>query len=586
MITTSLPAATAKAAVGRPEPPRWNDPDAVASVERPKRWDRPFGAEMTPDQVTEISQRPEFSLIDADVFPASIPLDGIIANDTRLMRFEPGELVLREGDYGHSAFLVLSGDLRVVIAPGLSDEVLGRGKRRRRSWLRAFQGLLPSRRVPDAREPRQAHGLRSGAGMPDEGKFNKVDVAEVIGRHRTKALLEGDLFGELAALTRLPRRASVFAETEAVLLEIRWQGLRELRRFDSGWRERIGKLYQENALSAQLRASKFFSDLPEPVLREMAREAIFETYGSFDWHHARRRERRQGGTSEETLICDQGDYPDGLLLIGSGFARVSIRQGSVRRTLTHLAAGDVFGLHELYRAWRTAKEGEEPATDAMRVETALAAIGYVDIIRIPAHLLEKHIFPLLDLEDPPYASLASRPLMQDSLIHWAGDEHFINGTATMLIDLQRCVRCDECVRACAATHGGNPRFLRSGPVHDHWMVAHACMHCIDPVCMIDCPTGAIHRERETGAVIINPESCIGCATCADSCPYGNIRMVELCDTDGRSIVDETTRAPISRATKCDLCIDNFGGPACVRACPQDALTRVNFIQSAARSQRA
>lgn len=579
-----MPVATAKSAVGWTDLPKWDDPDAVTSVVRPQRWDRPFGADMTADQVAEVAERPEFSLIDQTRFPPSIPLEGILANDTRIVRCKAGELLLREGDYGQSAFLVLSGQLRVVIEPGLPDDVLGRGTRKRRSWLRALAGLLPSRRVPEARELRQSHALPAHADGRQRQLFGKIDVSQTINQHRTKALVEGDLFGEMAALTRMPRRASVFAETDADLLEIRWQGLRELRRFDSGWRGRIDDLYKENALNAQLRASKLFADLPDKVLKDIAKNAIFETYGSFDWHHARRREKERGGTSNETLICDEGDYPDGLLLVGTGFARVSIKQGAAKRTLTYLAAGDCFGLHELYRSWQASKNQQPLAPEAMRLETGLAAIGYVDIIRIPPHYLEQHLFPVLDLKDPPFSALANRPLVEDSLIHWAGDEHLINGTQTMVIDLERCVRCDECVRACAATHDGNPRFLREGQVHDRWMVAHACMHCIDPVCMIDCPTGAIHRERETGSVVINPESCIGCATCADSCPYGNIRMVELCESDGSSVVDETTRAPINRATKCDFCVDNFGGPACVRACPQDALTRVNLIHLAARSQ--
>ena len=34
--------------------------------------------------------------------------------------------------------------------------------------------------------------------------------------------------------------------------------------------------------------------------------------------------------------------------------------------------------------------------------------------------------------------------------------------------------------------------------------------------------------------------------------------------------------PILKATKCDLCVENYGGPACARACPHDALTRMNM----------
>ena len=33
------------------------------------------------------------------------------------------------------------------------------------------------------------------------------------------------MFGEIAALTRSPRTSTVFADAEAELLELRWQGL-------------------------------------------------------------------------------------------------------------------------------------------------------------------------------------------------------------------------------------------------------------------------------------------------------------------------------------------------------------------------
>ena len=109
------------------------------------------------------------------------------------------------------------------------------------------------------------------------------------------------------------------------------------------------------------------------------------------------------------------------------------------------------------------------------------------------------------------------------------------------------------------------------------MVAHACMHCLDPVCMIGCPTGAIARDQETGVVNINDQTCIGCATCAQSCPYENIRIVEVFDKKQRQLVDERS-LPILKATKCDLCVQQHGGPACQHACPHDALVRMNMRQ--------
>ena len=146
----------------------------------------------------------------------------------------------------------------------------------------------------------------------------------------------------------------------------------------------------------------------------------------------------------------------------------------------------------------------------------------------------------------------------------------------MMIDLDRCTRCDDCVRACATTHDNNPRFIRHGPKYEHFMVANACMHCVDPVCMIGCPTGAIGRDLETGIVKINDSTCVGCTICANSCPYHNIRMVEIRGPRGSFIVDDVTNLPIVKATKCDLCAEQLTGPACQNACPHDALVRIDM----------
>jgi Fe-S-cluster-containing dehydrogenase component len=132
------------------------------------------------------------------------------------------------------------------------------------------------------------------------------------------------------------------------------------------------------------------------------------------------------------------------------------------------------------------------------------------------------------------------------------------------------------VRACASTHNNNPRFVRHGPVHADIMVANACMHCVDPVCLIGCPTGAIHRDPRDGRVIVDDTTCIGCSTCANSCPYNNIQMVEIRDHDGNFILDQETGEPIVKAAKCDLCLGQLGGPACQRACPHDALIRIDM----------
>ena len=199
------------------------------------------------------------------------------------------------------------------------------------------------------------------------------------------------------------------------------------------------------------------------------------------------------------------------------------------------------------------------------------------MIRISVTVLEEHVFPeMRETEEVEGLSL-NRTVAEDAILEWAIDKRFMNGTQSMMIDMDRCVRCDDCVRACAATHGGNPRFRREGQIFDRWMVANSCMHCKDPVCMIGCPTGAIHRSIESGTVLINDDTCIGCATCANSCPYSNIVMVPIRNAEGVPVIDTAdTGLPINKATKCDLCAGRPGGPACVRACPHDALSRVDF----------
>lgn len=317
--------------------------------------------------------------------------------------------------------------------------------------------------------------------------------------------------------------------------------------------------------------------LDQQALDEIAKQSLFETYGTADWMHRFKKERHDVShvIEQETVICEQGNHVDGLLLISRGFARVTERVDYGEQAIDHLSVNDVFCLNEIVAI----AAGET----GVSLKASLRAIGYVDVIRIPTALVCKYVLPGLPprLRDDRRATASSEPAtlkMRQEMMDFLVDHRFINGEQAMVINLDRCIGCDDCVRACATAHDNNPRFTRQGFSQHNAMIVNACMHCTDPVCLIGCPTGAIHRDEDSGAVVINDGTCVGCATCANSCPYDNIKMVDIRDNTGAFLVDSEDQT-ISRATKCDLCVDQLTGPACVQACPHDALIRIDVRDS-------
>ena len=101
-------------------------PAAPTILERPQRWDSAFDADMTEADVGRLLATAPFSEMDAGKFPKRTPLRDILRNDSRILRFRKGEIIVRQGDYGTSAFLILKGAARVVLKPDLAPSLLGR----------------------------------------------------------------------------------------------------------------------------------------------------------------------------------------------------------------------------------------------------------------------------------------------------------------------------------------------------------------------------------------------------------------------------------------------------------------------------
>jgi len=554
-------------------------------LSRPRRWDVPFSGDMTATEVDRLLRMAPFKDMDPDNFPKSAQLQDILKNDARLRLFKPGEIIVREGDYGTSAFMVLSGTAEVVLSPGLPPRLVGRSETRRRGFLRALAQLWSNDDEEEVVKAGQSNGLMAASNSDSEPGVILQDIPRVLNGQRTATIAAGDVFGEIAALSRMPRTATILANAGgSEMLEIRWQGLRDLMRYAPQVRKFIDGIYRERALSTYLEELPFMKFLGPEAKKQLMDATQFETYGEYDWSGEYKQLVQSGASAaQEPTIAAEGDYPNGIVMIRAGFARLTQRYGSGHRTLNYLGSGSMYGLEEIAHNWRQ-PENQVPLQYTLRV------IGYTHVLVIPASVIETIVLPampaallppLLDTSARSRAPFSSGPgeggaaLLPPDVMEFVTKNRFYNGTETMVIDMDRCTRCDDCVRACAATHNNNPRFLRHGPIHNNLMVAQACMHCTDPICMIGCPTGAIHRETFRGNVIINPDSCIGCSACANNCPYGAIRMVEVRDPSGR-ILTASDSNPIHKATKCDLCIDQYGGPACERACPHDALKRMNL----------
>ncbi|MCA9013837.1 MAG: cyclic nucleotide-binding domain-containing protein [Planctomycetaceae bacterium] len=567
------------------------------SISRPRRWDKPFSLELgseeeiTDADVAALLEKPPFSQIDPAGFKKSLPLHDIIKNDARIVGFDDGDIIVRRGDWGNSAFFILSGNVRVGLErgkPSLPDEILGRRARKIKNLWASFAQLWRNNRVPEVRKIAALAGKSAlNTRLTHHGtRIYLPEVSSVLDKYRTARLEAGHWFGELAALGRTSRVATVFSEGVSQLLEIRWQGIRDILRHDQNGKlkQYIEDVFRERALAAFLRTDPLFHDCQPELLQRIVDQVEFHTFGNYDSPKPFKElldNKNQTIDAGEPVIVREGDYPSGIVMIRSGLARISQHHYHGRRTVGYLSPGQIFGLDEI--------RAEVQSMAPVACRTQLSAIGHLNAVLVPtplvAELLKQNGPPgAEDLHQAPIripaAGSHSIKINDDTLLSQLIDRNFVQGTSLMVIDLERCTRCDDCVRACSTAHDNNPRFIRHGPILNQYMIPNSCLHCVDPICMIECPTGAIFRDFAQGDIIINDQTCIGCAQCASNCPFDAIRMVDIRDSKGNMIVDSNTRTPLTQATKCDLCIDQRGGPACERACPHDALFRVDMQDAA------
>lgn len=172
----------------------------------------------------------------------------------------------------------------------------------------------------------------------------------------------------------------------------------------------------------------------------------------------------------------------------------------------------------------------------------------------------------------------------------AGQHHW-----GMVINLDRCIGCEYCLRACTATNDVNATdpwnivVKEQTSVGSTFFFSRPCLQCQVAPCVEVCPVQATYH-RDDGLVVMNYDRCIGCRYCEVACPYDARRFNWEARTDKNPYVPtfgtpEVERRPRGVVEKCTFCIqridsalkaglvpgkDYAATPACVNICPVEA----------------
>jgi CRP-like cAMP-binding protein/NAD-dependent dihydropyrimidine dehydrogenase PreA subunit len=446
--------------------------------------------------------------------------------------YRKGEIVCREGEYGSTAFYITEGQADVFLATPMAHVASD-------SRSGGFLGRLTSRLLGRQQDHRAEEGHRDT--IPIDAP---VDLPY---DHPVATLGPGDLFGEMTCISLYPRSATVRAATDCVMFEMLRNVLDIIQR-NKTLKAQLDAKYRQRALDDHLRSVPMFSSLSQEFIDILRNKVELVRYTKGD------------------VICSQGDVADSFYLIRLGFVKVSEPHPGGDLVLAYLGRGGYFGEIGLLGG------GTRTAT--------CTALDHVELVRIHAEEFHQMVqqFPAVresletlvrqrqEQNRQRLETATSTPL--DSFL----TQGLMEAQSLLVMDLQRCTRCDACVRACADAHDGVTRLIREGQRFDKYLVATSCRHCRDPLCMVGCPVGSIRRRNSLEVIIEN--WCIGCGLCAKNCPYGNINMhpFTVIENDPMNLGREIAVVK-QKATSCDLCTD-LAEPSCVYACPHDAAHRV------------
>lgn len=191
----------------------------------------------------------------------------------------------------------------------------------------------------------------------------------------------------------------------------------------------------------------------------------------------------------------------------------------------------------------------------------------------------------------PFGALKQRQVTGENVEGAAKGSHHWG----MVINLDRCIGCEYCQRACTAVNDVATDKPWNIVVEDRTETGHVfffsrpCLHCQHAPCVEVCPVQATY-VREDGVVIMDYDRCIGCRYCEVACPYDARKFNWEDRTDENEFVPtwgitEVERRPRGVVEKCTFCVhridaglkmgltpgvDREATPACVNICPVEA----------------
>lgn len=442
------------------------------------------------------------------------------------LEFRAGDVIVRQNDFGNSFFIIWTGAVDVLVTNA------------------------------------------SGAG------------------EKVATLQPGQMFGELSLLAGAPRSATVTAAGTCRVVEIYRNGFERLVRYSSKFKQRMDELYDQRGKETHLMRVPLFSHLGDASFKLLLQKTKLRIYNKGE------------------QLFEQGEEIDAFYLIKDGYIRLSQKLGGEEMIQAYVAEGHCFGQEGMIRPARWEQNGvaatwveaikisrgdfqdliqSSPDTFA-RVLTGAGVIGAQAAAGLGGSGVGKT--SLLAVIPQPSAAPAAKDFGKTNIlaIRPIVEQGYVHAKSMLVMDMELCVRCGNCVRACETTHGGITRLVRRGITiarrkdpkkegsRQFLQVPTSCLHCKDPECMIGCPTGAITRDLQREVFIQDP-LCIGCGNCAARCPWGNIAMFPLANKEEKEVMG-VTKIVEQLAVKCDLCRGRESS-ACVYNCPTGACIRID-----------